>query len=58
MTKMPPAITWPATRNPCGNADCEPLSDEDVPLGWECAVPALQIDCWVAEQAEARRQPC
>jgi hypothetical protein len=27
--------------------------DEDVPLGCECADPALQIDCW-GEEAGAR----
>ena len=26
--------------------------DEDVPLGWECANPALQIDCWGEQPAK------
>ena len=24
----------------------EPVVDEEVPLGWECANPALQIERW------------
>lgn len=27
--------------------------DDDVALGWECANPALQIDSWRDEAAEA-----
>jgi len=27
--------------------------DEDIPLGWECANPALQIDCWADEEGAA-----
>jgi len=23
-----------------------PFTDEEVPLGWECAAPALQIEHW------------
>lgn len=26
------------------------VEDEDIPLGWECANPALQIECWGTEQ--------
>lgn len=29
------------------------LDDDDVALGWECANPALQIDVWRTEAAEA-----
>lgn len=25
--------------------------DEDIPLGWECANPALQIESWGADEA-------
>lgn len=28
---------------------CAP--DDDIPLGWECANPALQIECWGTEEA-------
>ncbi len=27
--------------------------DDDIALGWECANPALQIEVWRAEAAEA-----
>lgn len=27
--------------------------EEDIPLGWECANPALQIESWIAEDAAA-----
>ncbi len=25
--------------------------DEEIPLGWECANPALQIECWGTDEA-------
>lgn len=25
--------------------------DEDIPLGWECANPALQIEAWGTDEA-------
>jgi hypothetical protein len=25
--------------------------EEEFPLGWECANPALQIECWGTDQA-------
>ena len=27
--------------------------DEEIPLGWECANPALQIECWGTDEAGA-----
>ena len=29
------------------------VDDDEVPLGWECANPALQIECWGADEAGA-----
>ncbi|HWI83911.1 hypothetical protein [Ramlibacter sp.] len=28
-------------------------TDEEIPLGWECANPALQIERWMAEEPPA-----
>lgn len=27
------------------------VDDEEIPLGWECANPALQIECWGTDEA-------
>lgn len=27
--------------------------DEEIPLGWECANPALQIEAWGTDEARA-----
>ena len=29
------------------------VDEDDIALGWECANPALQIDGWASEAAEA-----
>jgi hypothetical protein len=34
---------------PYGVTGADAATAEDVPLGCECADPALQIDCWGAE---------
>lgn len=30
-----------------------PAEDDDIPLGWECANPALQIEAWGTDEAGA-----
>ena len=27
------------------------IDDDEIPLGWECANPALQIECWGTDEA-------
>jgi len=43
----------PAPMPPAANVLLRGGDDEEVPLGWECANPALQIECWSAEDAAA-----
>jgi hypothetical protein len=38
-----------STGSPYRGDDLRASAAEDVPLGCECADPALQIDCWGAE---------
>ncbi len=33
------------------NAFMGRAEDDEVPLGWECANPALQIECWGTDEA-------
>jgi len=41
---------WPAPADPRhpapGPAHMQHEYEEDIPLGWECANPALQFDTW------------
>lgn len=39
---IPPAAASSFPRGP---------QDEEIPLGWESANPALQIECWRSDQA-------
>ena len=54
----------PATTHP---SYCEPANDaarwffegeNEIPLGWECANPALQIERWGQEAPPASPQSC
>lgn len=46
-------IISPAPMPPAANVLLRGGDDEEVPLGWECANPALQIEWWSAEEAAA-----
>ncbi len=48
---MPPTFPRPAAFLPVGNATAKGSIEDDVPLGCECANPALQIERWGHEQA-------
>lgn len=43
---MPPANAFAQPGSPAAG-------DEDIPLGWECANPALQIERWGLEASAA-----
>lgn len=34
------------------------VDDDEIPLGWECANPALQIECWGTDEAVAAGVAC
>lgn len=33
-------------------------ADDEIALGWECANPALQIERWVPDLADAAQKTC
>lgn len=47
----------PVPRTPATAAPLQPVTelarfaDEEIPLGWECACPALQIERWGVDDA-------
>jgi len=43
----------PAPMPPATHVLLRTGDEEDIPLGWECANPALQIESWIAEDAAA-----
>lgn len=50
-------LTVPATPAPAAILAPIPVAapdDEDVPLGWECANPALQIESWGVQDDSCR----
>jgi hypothetical protein len=48
MDPLPVPAAAPATPS-LGIAFQSGAPDDEIPLGWECANPALQIDCWPVE---------
>ena len=54
--------TSPASRNlaPATQVDGADLraDDDEIPLGWESAYPALQIERWVAEERKPGSDAC
>ena len=54
-TSSPPAS--PPAPKAAVEAPLQTLSEEEVPLGWECANPALQIERWGLEDSAARQEP-
>lgn len=47
--------TTPAFSPPAASATVfvAGVDDDEVPLGWECANPALQIECWGTDEPGA-----
>lgn len=43
--------TVPAPIPAAATAFLRITDEEDIPLGWECANPALQIESWGADEA-------
>jgi hypothetical protein len=49
MITQPAPLPLPHLPNPVLQLPRELLTEEEVPLGWECANPALQIERWGLE---------
>jgi hypothetical protein len=57
MNRMPPPLIPPRAPEAFAEAPRERMSDEEVPLGWECANPALQIERWGLDDSAAHQEP-
>ena len=57
MNRTPPPLASPPAQKAFADAPRERSSEEEVPLGWECANPALQIERWGLDDSAACQEP-